>query len=161
MNVEVREISDSATRRAACRLGYVVRKSRWRKYSIDNHGDFMIIEPFTNVQVARYRYDMSAREVVDWCRNTNLTTARCDPGAAFGRRFRRCPPFKMQRWRRHCPKQTSARTQWNRASHLRTRGADLVLLAKNVDTGRRRGAIRIFTGTSTALEHLAAIVTKS
>jgi hypothetical protein len=55
---------------AARRLGYVARKSRWRKYSIDNHGEFMIVDPETNGAVAGSRYDLTAAEVVEWCRDT-------------------------------------------------------------------------------------------
>jgi hypothetical protein len=62
------EVSDSAARRAARRVGLVARKSRWRKYSCDNHGDFMLIEPATNFCVAGSRFDMSAEEVLDYCR---------------------------------------------------------------------------------------------
>jgi hypothetical protein len=60
--------SDSAARRAARRAGFIARKSRWRKYSIDNHGDFMIVDPETNGAVAGSRYDLTADEVVEWCR---------------------------------------------------------------------------------------------
>jgi hypothetical protein len=62
--------SDSAARRAARRAGYIATKSRWRKYSIDNHGDFMIVDPSTNGVVAGSRYDLTADEVVAWCRDT-------------------------------------------------------------------------------------------
>jgi hypothetical protein len=32
------------------------------------HGEFMVIDPFTNIPVAGYRYDFSAEEVIDYCR---------------------------------------------------------------------------------------------
>ncbi len=63
-------VSDSAARRAARRVGYVARKSRWRKYSIDNYGDFMIVDPSTNVPVAGSRYDYTAEDVVEYCRES-------------------------------------------------------------------------------------------
>jgi hypothetical protein len=61
------ETSDSAARRAARRVGLVARKSRWRKYSIDNHGDFMLLDPSMNVPVAGWKYDLTAAEVVEFC----------------------------------------------------------------------------------------------
>jgi hypothetical protein len=63
-------VSDDAARRAARRVGYVARKSRWRKYSLDNLGDFAIIDPSTNGIVAGFRYDLTAEEVVAWCHDT-------------------------------------------------------------------------------------------
>jgi hypothetical protein len=68
--IEASGVSDSAARRAARRVGLVARKSRWRKYSIDNHGDFIIIDPSTNGVVAGSRFDLTAEEVVEWCRDT-------------------------------------------------------------------------------------------
>jgi hypothetical protein len=62
------EVSDSSARRAARRVGLVARKSRWRKYSIDNCGDFMLIDPQTNCPVAGSRYDLTAAEVIEYCR---------------------------------------------------------------------------------------------
>ena len=46
----------------------MAHKSRWRKYSWDNQGDFMLVDPYTNGVVAGVRYDMSAAEVVEYCR---------------------------------------------------------------------------------------------
>ena len=61
-------ISESVARRAARRAGLVALKSRWRKYSPDNFGDFMLIEPETGIPVAGWKYDLTAQEVVDYCR---------------------------------------------------------------------------------------------
>jgi len=66
---EVVEMGDSAARRAAKRVGLVARKSRWRKYSLDNQGDFMVVDPATNFCVAGSRYDLTAAEVVEYCRD--------------------------------------------------------------------------------------------
>jgi hypothetical protein len=60
-------MSDSAARRAAQRAGYVARKSWWRKYSLDNFGDFMLVDPQYNIPIAGSRYDLSAAEVVEYC----------------------------------------------------------------------------------------------
>jgi len=68
MNDIIPSTSDSAARRAARRAGLIARKSRWRKYSCDNLGDFMLIDPETNGSVAGYRFDMTATEVVEFCR---------------------------------------------------------------------------------------------
>lgn len=61
-------VSESAARRAAHRVGYVARKSRWRKYSVDNRGEFRIIDPETNAIVIGERFDVTADEVMKWCR---------------------------------------------------------------------------------------------
>jgi hypothetical protein len=53
-------ISDSRARRAACRAGLVARKSRWRAGSIDNYGEYSLIEPTTNIVVAGVRFDIPA-----------------------------------------------------------------------------------------------------
>jgi hypothetical protein len=64
-------VSDSAARRAARRVGYVARKSRWRKYSMDNHGEFMVIDPRMNIPVAGAKYELTAAEVVEYCRDAD------------------------------------------------------------------------------------------
>ena len=61
--------SDSKARRAARRVGLVARKSRWRKGTIDNHGQFMLIRPTTNAVVAGVRFDLTAEDVVQFCAN--------------------------------------------------------------------------------------------
>ena len=58
---------ESKARRLAKRAPLVARKSRWRKYSIDNHGEFMLVDPATNASQAGFRYDMSAEEVIRYC----------------------------------------------------------------------------------------------
>jgi hypothetical protein len=59
--------SESKARRAAKKAGLIATKSRWRKDSVDNHGEFMLVEPSRNIAVAGWRYDMSADEVVEFC----------------------------------------------------------------------------------------------
>ena len=60
---------ESRARRAANRAGLVARKSRWRVDSIDNHGEFMLVDPSMNVPVAGFRFDMTAEEVLEYCRD--------------------------------------------------------------------------------------------
>jgi hypothetical protein len=61
------EALDARARRAAKKAGLLARKSRWRAGSIDNYGDFMLVEPSTNVAVAGFRFDMSAEDVLAYC----------------------------------------------------------------------------------------------
>ena len=60
-------VSDSSARRAARRIGLVAKKSRWRKHSIDNYGEFTLIDPATNFCVAGSRFDLTAAEVLEYC----------------------------------------------------------------------------------------------
>jgi hypothetical protein len=62
-------MSESQARRAARKAGFVARKSRWRKDSIDNQGGFQLIDPSTNGIVDGSRFDMSADDVVKFCRD--------------------------------------------------------------------------------------------
>ena len=61
---------DSRARRAAHKAGLVARKSRWRRYSIDNLGEFMLVDPATNIAQAGFRFDLSAEEVIALCTET-------------------------------------------------------------------------------------------
>ena len=61
---------DARARRAARAAGYVARKSRWRAGSIDNLGGFMLVDPYRNAIEAGVRFDMSAEEVIAYCRDT-------------------------------------------------------------------------------------------
>jgi hypothetical protein len=54
-------------RRAAKRVGLKARKSRWRAGSIDNFGDFQIIDPKHNWVVAGAKFDCTADDVVEFC----------------------------------------------------------------------------------------------
>ena len=60
---------ESRARRAAKRVDLVARKSRWRFGSRDNEGGFMLVDPSMNIPVAGQYYDMSAEEVIDYCRD--------------------------------------------------------------------------------------------
>ena len=58
---------EQKARRAAKRVGLIASKSRWRYDSIDNYGEFMLIEPDRNISVAGHRFDMSPEEVIEYC----------------------------------------------------------------------------------------------
>jgi hypothetical protein len=62
------EISESQARRAAKGVGLIARKTRWRRDSIDNHGGFQLIDPFTNTVADGVRFDLSPEEVVERCK---------------------------------------------------------------------------------------------
>ena len=61
------EFSDSQARRAAQRIGLLARKSRWRRDTVDNHGGYMLIEPYRNLVVAGCWFDLTAADVVELC----------------------------------------------------------------------------------------------
>jgi hypothetical protein len=60
---------DARARRAAKRVGLMARRSRWRANSVDNRGGFMVIDPVRNAVVAGRRFDMTAQQVIDFCRD--------------------------------------------------------------------------------------------
>jgi hypothetical protein len=55
---------DGRARRAAARAGYVARKSRWRRGSVDNRGGYMLVDPTSNGVVMGSRYDLTAEVVL-------------------------------------------------------------------------------------------------
>ena len=63
----ITEFSDKRARRAAKRIGLLARKSRWRRNTVDNHGGFMLLEPYHNRVVAGCRFDLTAADVVELC----------------------------------------------------------------------------------------------
>jgi hypothetical protein len=60
-------VLDSKARRAAARIGLKARKSRWRRDSVDNFGDFQLIDPSRNCVVAGSRFELSAEDVIEYC----------------------------------------------------------------------------------------------
>lgn len=58
---------ESRARRAARNAEMIARKSKWRKYSYDNEGEFMLLDARTGIVVAGHRFDMSAEEVIAYC----------------------------------------------------------------------------------------------
>jgi hypothetical protein len=59
---------DSRARRAAQSAGLVARKSRWRANTIDNYAGFMLVDPYHNIPVAGFRWDLTAEEVIEYCK---------------------------------------------------------------------------------------------
>lgn len=57
---------DSRLRRLAKRSGHMVRKSRWRLDTFDNHGGYMLVDADRNRLVAGDRFDLTGGEVVEW-----------------------------------------------------------------------------------------------
>src|SRR5215475_8700479 len=66
---EMIEHSEDQARRAAKRVGLRARKSRWRANSIDNLGEFQIIDPMRNWIVAGERFNFTADDVIEFCRD--------------------------------------------------------------------------------------------
>jgi hypothetical protein len=58
---------DTRARRAAERVGWLARKSRWRAGTIDNYGGFAIIDPFHNNIVYGWQFDCTAEDVIEIC----------------------------------------------------------------------------------------------
>jgi hypothetical protein len=54
--------------RAAKRVGLVAKRSRWRRYSTDNCGGWTIIDPTINFHIAGERFQLTAQQVIDFCR---------------------------------------------------------------------------------------------
>jgi hypothetical protein len=59
---------DARARRAAKRMGLRAVRSRWRAHSADNRGAFMLIDPIPNRVMGGARFDMSAEDVIEYCR---------------------------------------------------------------------------------------------
>ena len=58
---------EARARRAAKRVGWVARKSRWRAGTVDNHGEFTIIDQFHNNILYGEKFDLSAEDVIEIC----------------------------------------------------------------------------------------------
>jgi hypothetical protein len=43
--------------------------------TIDNHGEFMLVEPMHNICVAGPRWDMTAQEVIEYCAEATSPSA--------------------------------------------------------------------------------------
>lgn len=59
---------DARARRAAKRVGLYAKKSRARVGTADNFGGFMLVDGFTNTGVIGERFDLSAEDVIAYCR---------------------------------------------------------------------------------------------
>ena len=63
--VDELEISESAVRSRAKRLGYAVRKSR-RGLSLDNHGGYQIVDVNLNGVAAGSRFELTLEDCAEW-----------------------------------------------------------------------------------------------
>ena len=59
--------NDQRARRNARRAGYVALKSR-SKNSLVNRGGFLLIDANSGFPIAEFHHDMSADEVIDFCK---------------------------------------------------------------------------------------------
>ncbi len=59
---------DSSARRAAKRAGLLARKSRFRINTADNLCGYMLIDPVRNACVRGSRFELSAEEVIKFCK---------------------------------------------------------------------------------------------
>src|SRR5262245_33596192 len=62
-------VTEQRARRAAIKVGLLARKSRWRRNSADNFGEFMLVDPVNNSVVAGARFELTAAEVLAWCQS--------------------------------------------------------------------------------------------
>ena len=67
---------DARARRAAKCVGLIARKSRWRRDSIDNFGDCMLIDLYGNYSVAGFRFDMTAEDVIALLQGQSVVAAK-------------------------------------------------------------------------------------
>jgi hypothetical protein len=65
---------DARARRAARRAGLIARKSRWRANTIVNQGGFRVVYQSDNLIVAGERYDLIARDVIEFCAQESSAT---------------------------------------------------------------------------------------
>jgi hypothetical protein len=66
MTEEITPAVDARLRRLARKHGHVLRRSRWRRDTIDNLGGYMIVEPMQNLCVAGERFVLEPSYVEAW-----------------------------------------------------------------------------------------------
>jgi hypothetical protein len=59
---------EQRARRTAKRVGLRATKSRWRRDTIDNYGGFQLVDPDRNAVIDGVRFELTAQEVMDRCR---------------------------------------------------------------------------------------------
>ena len=59
---------EAKARRAAIKVDLRAKKSRDRSLHASNHGGFMLIDPSNNTGIIGWNYELSAEEVLDYCR---------------------------------------------------------------------------------------------
>ena len=60
------KVLENLCRRRAVRVGLYLRKSRAKRWSVDDHGEYMLIELDHNAIVAGQRFDLNLSDVVEW-----------------------------------------------------------------------------------------------
>jgi hypothetical protein len=68
MNALSETALEAKARRAAKKVGLMARKSRWRIGTIDNLGGFQVVDPFINAIISGEKFDMTADDVIEFCR---------------------------------------------------------------------------------------------
>lgn len=66
--MEMNESEVRQARRVASSTGYRVHKSRDRSEHLDNFGELMLCDAYTNMVVLGVRYDATPDEVINFCR---------------------------------------------------------------------------------------------
>jgi hypothetical protein len=69
MNIPTDSALEARARRAAKKAGLIATKSRWLLNLVDNYGGLQIVDPYFNRVEAGLRYDMSAQEVIEYCKD--------------------------------------------------------------------------------------------
>ena len=63
----VQQAFEARARRAAKHVGLLAVKSRFA-LSIDNRGGFRLLDPYNNRIVAGEKFDLTAEEVIEYCK---------------------------------------------------------------------------------------------
>ncbi len=64
--MSIKQAGEARARRAAGRVGLVVRKSR-RQLSINNRGQYLLLDPNNNRVVAGEKFDLTPDQIIDYC----------------------------------------------------------------------------------------------
>jgi hypothetical protein len=59
---------EARARRASKRVGLSALKRKWRIGTVDNRGGFQLLDPYSNRIVAGSRFDLTAEDVIKYCR---------------------------------------------------------------------------------------------
>lgn len=66
------DVRENRLRRQATRLGYMIRKSRGKLWSIDNQMGYLIVDASLNATVAGGKYDLSLDDVEEWLNDEEI-----------------------------------------------------------------------------------------
>jgi hypothetical protein len=61
-----KKVRENRLRRWASRLGLQFHKSRARRWSIDDHGSYMLVDADGDVLVAGEKFDLDLQDVEEW-----------------------------------------------------------------------------------------------